>query len=140
MRSIILLLILGCGLCNLEKVIIDDIAVFKEKEDIMIVVNKNTEVEIIVRVGDVFTIEIPSNPTTGYEWFMEEEIEKISFLDGDPFGQIIVNDEMGFGAPGIQRFTFAADNEGSEIINLLYRRIWKPDDLLAIYQVRVIIE
>jgi predicted secreted protein len=75
-----------------------------------------------VRPGEKFTIELQSNPSTGYRWhllYFDKSILNLisSELATKPTNQI--------GTAGIERFNFEATKKGTTSIKLIYKRSWE---------------
>jgi len=77
-----------------------------------------------VRPGEKFTIELQSNPSTGYRWhllYFNKSILKLIYSEfaTQPTNQI--------GTAGIQRFNFEATKKGTTSIKLIYKRSWESE-------------
>ena len=77
---------------------------------------------IEVRQGDLVTLRLPENPTTGYRWSLDEHdalalepAEKPKFEPASP----------AIGAGGIRTFTFLAKTVGESSLALSLRRSWE---------------
>lgn len=74
----------------------------------------------LVKIGEQFEVVLPSNPTTGYQWYESLDksiltlVEK-SFRPG--------SDKIGSG--GLQIFIFNAIARGETSIYLQYKRPWE---------------
>ncbi len=80
---------------------------------------------INAEVGDVFTIQLASNPTTGYEWQYTGIGSHVRLLEqtykaGEP---------VAIGSGGSDIFTFKAEGEGSATLTFNYKRSWEPDSI-----------
>jgi inhibitor of cysteine peptidase len=80
-----------------------------------------------------FTVDLPSNPTTGYSWQLakpldEDILELVSteFEEKKPEGEGEEGEIVG--APGVEKWTFKAIGEGSTEIDLEYVRPWETDE------------
>lgn len=78
--------------------------------------------------GNVMTISLESNPSTGYEWMVD--------IDGDT-AQVTISDfaaaeedgkEPVTGAPGTQLIVVQTSGEGTSTVALTYSRSWEPSD------------
>ncbi len=80
--------------------------------------------EITVKTGTKIVISLPSNPTTGFDWYIEELPENL-----EPVGaKTYVNSETDknvVGAGGITKFTFKAVKNGEGTLVLIYKRNWE---------------
>jgi inhibitor of cysteine peptidase len=75
-----------------------------------------------VAVGETLTVELPSNPSTGYSWQVIDpgpcdEPEAAEYIEGQ-------QDEALVGASGIERFEFTRSSADPGDITLEYRRPW----------------
>jgi inhibitor of cysteine peptidase len=85
--------------------------------------DNNSQVE--VSKGGVITIELESNPSTGYAWEVQEidptKLEQV----GDP---IFTNSNPGLiGSGGILIFKFTCLEKGNTVIKLVYQRPWESN-------------
>jgi inhibitor of cysteine peptidase len=80
---------------------------------------------IIVNKGDQFSIELPSNITTGYSWEFATSIntDYLTVVQTD----YINPDTKLEGAGGTQVWIFKANQPGSTTIQLEYKRPWEVD-------------
>ena len=141
MKVIAIVLLIGSVLCAIEKGELNSLPLFQEKEDIMKLVDTVTYGVITVKRKDPFIMELPSNPTTGYEWTVEQDkLKLIKLADKELTGKTISSNAERMGAPGKQLFTFIPKEEGMDTITFLYRRNWEPNDRSTIYNLRVNIE
>ena len=79
---------------------------------------------ISVSAGDRFTVELESNPSTGFTWVVEKStglrsIEETWSGDSDLTG-----------SPGISRFVFEATEAGPGRLEMVYTRVWSDDDTM----------
>ena len=78
--------------------------------------------DLSVKCGDIFKIEVESNPSTGYKWhllFFDEDILK---LLSNKFVPDMTNH---IGSQGIEQFNFEAIKEGRTSIKIAYKRAWE---------------
>lgn len=76
--------------------------------------------EVALATGDGLTIELDSNPSTGYRWMIDEtsmptDLELLSKAFIEPDADLV-------GAPGKQVFLFEATSTGAGILRLEYLR------------------
>jgi inhibitor of cysteine peptidase len=73
-----------------------------------------------IKVGEKLTLNLESNPTTGYFWFAIFDENFLSLVSKDyvPTTNLI-------GAGGVERFIFIALKQGETSIKMLYSRNWK---------------
>lgn len=79
--------------------------------------------EIVVPVGETFIIELEGNPTTGYEWELQLDNDKLKVVDRQyqPAG----TDTVGGG--GTERFRLKAIKKGDVVIRAIYKRAWETN-------------
>lgn len=81
---------------------------------------------IEVKLGDVFEIELPSHPGTGYTWQVKDNIDTLYLkLIKQEYREI--GDES-LDIPGMDLFEFQALKKGETSITLWYIRLWKKDN------------
>ena len=76
--------------------------------------------------GDTFTIQLVSNPTTGYLWQFGTPPydESVMILRGDKY---IRPEEQLCGAPGKRSLSFLAEGSGRTGLRLIYVRPWEKN-------------
>ena len=79
--------------------------------------------EFQVSVGDTITIELCSNPTTGFEW-KYETVGKIVLEETD-YEYIAPESDGTVGAAGKEVWTFEAIEEGTTELRMEYSRPWE---------------
>ena len=85
---------------------------------------KETKVEVIrARVGEPFTISLPGNPTTGYEWkadydYVLLKLESALFEGSTSETKLV-------GAGGTSSFVFLPIKPGKSTIYFVYKRSWE---------------
>lgn len=89
---------------------------------------KETQLNVVVdATHPAFTLQLKSNPTTGYSWFLREYsrhlIQPIKHRFQAPNSGLV-------GAPGIEYWTFQVKNAAfivpqSTVIRLIYSRPWQ---------------
>ena len=80
--------------------------------------------EIKTKVGETFSIELESNPTTGYQWEENFDEKKVKLIDKN-----FDSSSTAVGAGGKETFTFKVLSEGSSTIRLGYKRAWESDSI-----------
>ena len=73
-------------------------------------------------VGETFSIELESNPTTGYQWQEKIDRGKVELIDRQ-----FELPSKAFGAAGKEVLTFKSLSEGDSVIQLDYRCPWEDD-------------
>jgi inhibitor of cysteine peptidase len=74
--------------------------------------------------GSKVTIELEENPTTGYQWTIDNIDDVFLVPEGDAF---LTGNQMGLGAGGVRRFFFRAKGTGYTSLSLIHKRAWQPD-------------
>jgi predicted secreted protein len=118
------ILILGCG----------GVALSGEKGGAQY---SETNRDIQVKVGEVFTIRLTANETTGYTWRENENFDRSYLkLTGSSYHP---DQPQRAGSGGEQRYTFKALQTGATRIKLTYKRSWEvtPSDQTVTFFVRI---
>ena len=82
--------------------------------------------KVTVAKGEMFSIELDSNPSTGYRWDLQLKAGKASLVDEDFISDAPKN-SMVCGAGGKKVFIFKAEEAGTIEIDATYKRPWKSD-------------
>jgi predicted secreted protein len=80
-----------------------------------------------MKIGEVFTVERDSTPSTGYDWRLVL-LENIALIDED--FQYAGGDRLAAGNSGTKTWTFQAITEGTGKIQLAKYRCFEPDRVL----------
>jgi inhibitor of cysteine peptidase len=75
--------------------------------------------------GSKVTIELPENPTTGFQWIVNAIDELFLAPEGDAF---LTGNQMGLGGGGVRRFFFRAKGSGCTSLSLIQKRAWQSDN------------
>jgi inhibitor of cysteine peptidase len=93
--------------------------------------------EVQVQRGQVLTVTLESNPTTGYSW------EWVDAGDGvlRQVGEAEFKSSSNLvGAPGTETLRFSAEKAGRTTIKLVYHRPWEKDvEPLETFAVQVVV-
>jgi inhibitor of cysteine peptidase len=81
--------------------------------------------KIVAPVGESFTIELEGNPTTGYEWELEFDNDKLKLMDR----QYQPPDANAVGGGGKEQFKLKAIKKGDTVIRAIYKRAWERDPI-----------
>jgi inhibitor of cysteine peptidase len=94
--------------------------------------------DIAVSAGDMFTIELEANPTTGYDWSINVSDESIVKLESQEYQQQPGSEEL-VGAGGTDIFTFKGIKAGSATITFIYERSFEQESAVEtlLYNVTV---
>jgi len=98
--------------------------------------NTNNNSQIIIEKGNIVTVELLTNPGTGYSWqIIKNDPDKLKSL-GDSVLKPIEAEAPG--ASENQVFRFLAQNSGSTTLELHYLRPWERNiPPLKTYQINV---
>lgn len=92
---------------------------------------------VTVKAGRNFTIRLESNPTTGYQWQLADELDK-GFVELVDSIFIPGRTDM-VGSPGKEEWVFKSVRAGKGGISFKYVRPWEKDEVPAqTYRVTVI--
>ena len=78
--------------------------------------------KIYIETGKPFRLELTANPTTGFNWYLDDLDE--SYLKVKDSGYIASRNGR-IGAPGVSYWEFMPLKEGNSVIRLLYYRSWE---------------
>ena len=96
--------------------------------------------QITVKSGEVITLTLESNPTTGYSWQVMDIDNVILVQDGDSEFTQASNLEGLVGAGGMETFRFEAIGVGEATLELGYMRPWESVQPLETFSIRVIVQ
>ena len=80
---------------------------------------------VTIKMGDVLEVRLNSNPTTGYEWYLQKQSTALLKLTGQSWTQPPPDH---VGAPVVQILDFAPTAKGTGVLLLHYVRSWEPPD------------
>jgi inhibitor of cysteine peptidase len=81
-----------------------------------------------LKKGEVMSITLESNPSTGYSWAAKISDSTVLVLMGEPqFSEPSQSSTPIVGAPGTQTFYFQAADTGTSTVTLNYQRSWEID-------------
>ncbi|PKN70178.1 MAG: hypothetical protein CVU54_07255 [Deltaproteobacteria bacterium HGW-Deltaproteobacteria-12] len=106
------LCLIGCASINSMSLTCDDLRQ-----------QKNISRQIDVNLGDTFTVELCSNPSTGFRWLDSANISDHSIVQQVDHKNIAPSKAMP-GAPGQQVWTFKALRKGTAQITNEYSQSW----------------
>ena len=81
---------------------------------------------ISVKKGETFTVELDSNPSTGYGWDLQLTAGKASLVKQD-FRSSTPPGSMICGAGGTEIYTYKAEEMGTIELNADYKRSWEKN-------------
>jgi inhibitor of cysteine peptidase len=89
------------------------------------VTEQDSDKTIEVAVGQKILVQLPSNPTTGYQWSVLGKPAPLVFVKSDYAANPQAAARMGAG--GMQTLRFTAKSEGKVELKLGYARPWEKD-------------
>jgi len=96
--------------------------------------------QITVKPGDVITLTLNSNPTTGYSWQVMEIDNAILLQEGDSeYKQASGTDGL-VGAGGMETFHFKAIGTGTTTLKLGYMRPWESVPPIETFTVQIVVQ
>lgn len=78
-------------------------------------------------VGDMITLRLPENPTTGYRWELTVSDRSVITRADDEY----LSGGEASGSGGVHRFELQAHSAGTARVALQLRRAWEPEDMAA---------
>ena len=96
--------------------------------------------QITVKSGDVITVTLASNPTTGYSWQVMEIDNAVLVQQGDPEYRQASGTEGLVGAGGTETFRFKGTGTGRTTLKLGYMRPWESIPPIETFSVQVIVQ
>jgi predicted secreted protein len=91
-----------------------------------------------VKVGDILTVILETNPSTGYSW--EVAIDPVDSLTEETKRYFSKSDKKLMGAPKTAVWKFSANSEGDATLNFRYLRSWEGEEGIIktmVFKVRV---
>jgi len=77
--------------------------------------------EFQIEVGDKIYVELCSNPSTGFKWIYEMNVDNVIKEEGYDFEE---PDSNVVGASGKEIWTFEAIEKGTTVIDMQYSQPW----------------
>ena len=90
-----------------------------------ILTEKNNGDSLNLKINDTVEIKLESNPTTGYSWFLSDNVDETIVSVTSPEFMESKKDEDLVGAGGYEIFTVKAIAKGKIDIILYYERPWE---------------
>ena len=95
--------------------------------------------DISVSAGQSFTIKLEENPTTGYQWSIDNSDESIVKLDEDNYQQEPGTEDM-TGSGGYRLLTFKALKQGNAVITLVYERSFEENSAVQTLEFKITVK
>jgi len=96
--------------------------------------------QITIQPGNVMTVALVSNPTTGYSWQVMRIDEAILLQKGDPEYKQSPGTEGLVGSGGVETFQFEAIGSGETTLTLGYMRVWESVPPIETFTIQVIVQ
>lgn len=122
---------LGLGACQTLQTV---------SESIMLSTSIDTSSKRHIKVGDTFSIQLRSNPTTDYSWQLAEPFDKTRLEKVSNHYQADANPNRMVGVGGTETLMFKALKSGHAKIQVRYIRSWEAQDTaaqVAKYQIEI---
>jgi len=92
-----------------------------------VVVEKQSQCPIELNVGQALTLSLPSNPSTGYRWLLQNPANAILNSLGPEVYSSNNNDGM-VGSDGLSTWRLRAKAAGEGHLVLVYQQPWAPEE------------
>ena len=96
--------------------------------------------QITLQSGDVITLTLESNPTTGYSWQVLEIDNVVLIQDGDPDYKQAPNSDGLVGAGGTETLRFKAVEAGRTTLEIGYVRPWESVPPIETFSLQVVVQ
>eukprot|EP01022_Parablepharisma_sp_SALTPOND_P025950 TRINITY_DN612_c0_g1_i1.p1 TRINITY_DN612_c0_g1~~TRINITY_DN612_c0_g1_i1.p1 ORF type:complete len:294 (-),score=0.13 TRINITY_DN612_c0_g1_i1:273-1046(-) len=133
---LLVFLLFGLSICEM----VDWGIVFKENASISNLAT-TTNVSVQPIVGLKFTIDLPSQPASGYLWYLQEyDNSLLQYSETDKIGTIVASNDQIDGAPNRQIFQFFALKTGTAKLIFWNMRSWEdaPPDLVYVVNLNIV--
>ncbi len=88
------------------------------------VTEKENGSQLELKKGDLLTLKLESNPSTGYSWQISGNNGKLMELMGEPTSEV-PEGKLIPGGMAYEIFRFKAFASGTNVLDLHYKRIWE---------------
>lgn len=102
--------------------------------------NADTGKQVTLQSGEILTVSLESNPTTGYSWQVLEIQNGILVQEGEPEFKQSSGSEGLVGAGGTETFRFKAVGPGETSLNLGYMRPWESEPPIETFEIQVVVK
>lgn len=94
--------------------------------------------EIAVRRGELFALELPGNPSTGYQWTVTVNEGKARLLSENLVTPKTPQGAGIFIGAGTLRYVFMAESMGDIEISAVYKQAWSKEPVTPVnFKIRV---
>jgi inhibitor of cysteine peptidase len=84
--------------------------------------------DIFIEINETFNISLESNPSTGYEWLIQEYNYSVLELADSHYGSPEYPSPAPVGTGGWQNWTFRGLKDGKTTLTLVYWRPWEGNE------------
>ena len=88
---------------------------------------------ISVKNGELFVVELPANPSTGYQWSVVQPPDAVELVEEHvappAAGTTAAGLPAAVGSSGDQKFTFMAKRQGEAEIRFELKRAWESEPI-----------
>ena len=95
-----------------------------------VVVEKQSQCPIDLNIGQALTLTLPSNPSTGYRWQLQDSASALLGALGPEVYRSNDSDGM-VGSDGLSTWRFRAKAAGEGHLVLVYQQPWAPEEAPA---------
>jgi len=88
-------------------------------------------------VGEVLSIQLEENPTTGYQWSLDSLSNELFEIIKDEYYQ---NMNAMTGGGGVRKIQLKLKRRGEDIIHLTLRRVWEIENLINRLDIKILIQ
>lgn len=92
-----------------------------------VVVEKQSQCPVQLSTGQALTLTLPSNPSTGYRWLLQNPANTVLAPLGPEVYNSADNNDM-VGSAGHSTWRFRATGAGSGHLLLVYQQPWAPEE------------
>jgi len=92
-----------------------------------VVIEKQSQCPVHLDVGQALTLTLPSNPSTGYRWLLQNPANAVLGALGPEVYSSADSDGM-VGSAGQSTWRFRANKAGSGHLLLVYQQPWAPEE------------
>ena len=89
----------------------------------LVFTEKENNATVSVSQGNTITLQLPENPTTGYQWNLTTtpglDVTNDTYVPSDTTGRLV-------GSGGIHIWQISVNNTGRQEISAIYKRSWEP--------------
>ncbi|MBM3152525.1 MAG: protease inhibitor I42 family protein [Chloroflexi bacterium] len=92
---------------------------------------------VSIAMGQTLVIELPSNPTTGYSWFIESIDEAVVRQEGEATYSPVGGEPNLVGGGGVETWRFTPVAAGACTLTLAYLRVFEDNSTQDTFTIQV---